>query len=268
MKYDKEAILNDAEPVKVCEEIGIPVRQIKGRYQIICPGHEKRLGRPDSNFGSCMLTNRGYYCFACGCAVSLEQMVMEHYENEGNSINREKALKIIADTCGGSEKYILSAEEQEESKPIPVSYEELKEIGLDYGRPSIAGLKIDEAPFKNSKEIYGYGPESLNGRLVKVPKKLYIQDEKNILSIKQIYYADKIVFWKIILSNCETRLNETEITIKKLNEEPWLFNLFDESNDYSIILQQLDLHLQKIKKIKDYAEKEYAWELKKEAKKQ
>lgn len=101
--YDGERILADADTVDVAEYIGLDVIH-RGKNNLIkCPGHLKRLHREDNNFGSCILTDHGYTCFACGTSVSLLDMVCEV-----KSCNKNEAYGIIADSLGGRDQYVIS----------------------------------------------------------------------------------------------------------------------------------------------------------------
>ena len=99
--YDGEKIIEDADAYTVAEFLNMETLRRGKNIQIKCPGHLKRLGKIDTNFGSCMLTEKGYRCFACGVTISMVQMVCE-YAN----VDTNEAFGIIGDALGGREQYI------------------------------------------------------------------------------------------------------------------------------------------------------------------
>lgn len=59
--YDFNKLNDDIDVIDLCSNLGIKMRK-KGpnRYDIICPEHN------DRHYGNCILTDKGYHCFACG----------------------------------------------------------------------------------------------------------------------------------------------------------------------------------------------------------
>lgn len=75
---DIRRLIEDCDAETVAESIGLDITT-KGKYKyILCPGHQARLGKSDSHVGNAVLSERGYYCFACGCFVNTHDMVMEY----------------------------------------------------------------------------------------------------------------------------------------------------------------------------------------------
>lgn len=140
MKYDRDEIVRDADSLQVAHALGMETR-FSGQYvQIKCPGHLKRLGRPDRNFGSAWLTKHGYYCAACGKGGNVIDMVMEH-----SDLPFRDAIKFIAECNGGLDQYIIEEEDLDEfedqtdeqsllrprkSQVRCIKYDEQKLIGL------------------------------------------------------------------------------------------------------------------------------------------
>lgn len=136
MFYDVEQIMNNANSYDVAIAIGMEVIPRCGKNYIHCPGHMDRLGKMDNTPNNAILTEKGYYCFACGCSVNLIQMVEEYYKNYlGQTLNFSEILGIIADTCGGREMYSLSQKKYNISKKEKIenfilSKDELQLIGI------------------------------------------------------------------------------------------------------------------------------------------
>lgn len=114
----------DAETV--AEYLQMEMRH-KGKYTyILCPGHEKRLGRPDSTIGNAVLKENGYYCWACSTFVPTHDMVMEY-----TGCSSEEAYNIMAEAMGGKELYGGDSSGSEINIPkYRLSQDEAKVIGL------------------------------------------------------------------------------------------------------------------------------------------
>ena len=60
---DIKRLMDEADARTVAEFLGMQIVK-KGKYDFIqCPGHEKRLGKPDSHIGNAVLLKNGYKCF-------------------------------------------------------------------------------------------------------------------------------------------------------------------------------------------------------------
>lgn len=125
MRIDKNALLQDANCIQVARCIGIDVVQRGANYFMLCPGHKKRLGKPDTSLGNCVLYEDGYICYACdpNKKVDVFDMVMEHL-----NCSFTEALKIVADIYGGASSYQSTGNEKQEK--LPLTPEDLKLIGL------------------------------------------------------------------------------------------------------------------------------------------
>lgn len=112
----------DADAVEIAAAIGMKIYP-KGRNNfILCPGHEKRLGKPDINPTNAIITHDGYYCFGCGCFVRTPEMIMEFL-----GCDKKEAFRIIMDSLGGEDLYLNSYENE---KRFTLSGEEIKALGL------------------------------------------------------------------------------------------------------------------------------------------
>lgn len=151
--YDKEKILEEANSLMVIEYLGVDYIT-KGSYVYIkCPGHLERLGKEDANFGNCVLTEKGYHCFACNVTVNMIDMVKEIEE-----CDYAEALGIIGDALGGRNNYIISGEAvYSESREKTLSQYDFELLGLK------SNVSIDEIAFvSNNKKMIieeGYIPK-------------------------------------------------------------------------------------------------------------
>jgi hypothetical protein len=146
MFYDAKRIVEDADVENVAEYLDMEMSRSGSVIRIKCPGHFKRLGKEDNNFGSCMLTERGYYCFACQKAVDVIEMV-EEFKN----CSYIEALETIADANGGREQYVVNGKIEDiplENKVKVLSNEDLEIIGLK------SNIGFDEFQFIDGDKNY------------------------------------------------------------------------------------------------------------------
>lgn len=104
--YDKSAIKNAADILTVANHIGIPVRTVGKRPQILCPCHD------DEHFGSCFVNpvKKTFHCYACGADGDVFYMVQAKL-----NVSFNDALTIVADTCGGAERFAVKRPD----RPLP-----------------------------------------------------------------------------------------------------------------------------------------------------
>lgn len=144
--YDRERLLEEATSMMLIEFLGVDY-ETKGSYTYIkCPGHLKRMHKIDNNFGNCVLTEKGYHCFACngGTTVGLIDMVQELQECE-----YVEALEVIGDALGGRKNYRISGDEistYEVNKTLSKSDFEL--LGL------ASSVTVDEIQFTSNDKKY------------------------------------------------------------------------------------------------------------------
>lgn len=125
MGYNKEAIAACANPKSVAQYIGLEMRPSGSNIFIRCPMHEKNLGKTDSNIGNCVLTKRGFHCFACLAHGDVFDMVMAY-----TGCSYPEALKTVGDACGGADTFLDGKKPAYKKKIFNLSAEDLALIGL------------------------------------------------------------------------------------------------------------------------------------------
>ena len=98
---DKEAIRQNADLLVVAEELGVDIYRRGSKSLIYCPCHN------DKNLGSCFINDKEFYCYSChakGDVFRFVQAVM--------NVGFPQALRIVADICGGAERYELPEDEE------------------------------------------------------------------------------------------------------------------------------------------------------------
>lgn len=117
------AMADDADAREVARAIGMKMYP-KGRNTfILCPGHEIRLGKPDTNPTNAVISKDGYYCFGCGCFIRTPEMVSEFL-----GCDTGEALRIIADTLGGEDLY---AEDLPWKKYLTLTENQIRTLRFD-----------------------------------------------------------------------------------------------------------------------------------------
>lgn len=139
-RIDKDALAAEANCIEVARYIGIDVQQRGANYFMLCPGHEARLGKPDTKIGNCVVYPDGYVCFACNPNKKFDvfQMVQEYL-----NCNFVEALKTVASLYGGEDAYKTN----QKVEKLTLSTEDLKLIGL---KPSV---KVS-CPINGSKQHF------------------------------------------------------------------------------------------------------------------
>jgi hypothetical protein len=135
---DKELLLEEADAITVAEYLGMEMQKKGSNIFICCPGHEKRLGKPDTRISNCVLVEKGYKCFACNKYVGVIDMVMEY-----TGCSYPEALTIVADACGGVALYD-SDEKHVVFDKLPLSMSDMELLGL---KP-----RIQEYPVLNASD--------------------------------------------------------------------------------------------------------------------
>ena len=123
MRIDKEALMSVANAIDVARYIGIDVQKKGTNYFMLCPGHQSRLGKPDTKLGNCVVYPDGYVCYACDAHAkhNVFDMVMEH-----TNCTFVQALETVAEIYGGRDEFKTSAPQEK----LPLSQEDLALIGL------------------------------------------------------------------------------------------------------------------------------------------
>lgn len=208
--YNAKAIKEDVSAIDIARDIlKLEIETRGSNHYIKCPSHFRVLGKFDEHFGSCVLTDDGYWCHACHIKVGKIDMVMEHE----NCTFRE-ALDMIGDYLEEKEKYHISPEEIKENAEIranfPLSVDELIEIGLyPYGN-------------KEVKVVVNSSSETYENDLPFIKKK-YSNGEQEYLyyqrevapSIYTLYKEDNELYSEIIRGKANEKLAKYE-TIEKL----------------------------------------------------
>lgn len=86
---DKEELRDAADIFVVAEALGITVKTVGRRHQILCPAHD------DRNYGSCFLSERGFYCYSCGARGDVYDLVRKTL-----GISFEDSVKWVASLFG------------------------------------------------------------------------------------------------------------------------------------------------------------------------
>jgi hypothetical protein len=99
--YNVFAIKEAADSLIVAQVINMDIRDYGSRKSILCPGHN------DHSHGSCFLTEKGCHCFSgeCNRTYDVLDMVMLHC-----NVDFREAAGIVADLCGGRERFLLEDE--------------------------------------------------------------------------------------------------------------------------------------------------------------
>lgn len=138
--YDIRGMINRltvSDVVSIAEANGVDVQYRSGRPHICCPGHLARLGKADSNNSSCVITERGYHCFACGESVDVIDMLVELGCSTG------EAIRQVASYLGETE---LSEDSPQRAR---ISKSECDKLGLNY--ETVKGYDDEEFYFA----VYG-----------------------------------------------------------------------------------------------------------------
>ena len=160
--YDKDRIINDSDGLTVARALGLKLNKAGKTYQLLCPGHIDRYGKPDRSFGNAWITKHGYYCAACNTAVNTVNMVIE-----ASGLSYKEALEFVAELNGGKEYYIDEEKTKEFSRPASysenkketssklsdmpkcISWREMKILGFS---PLYDNFKYPLASFENNPE--------------------------------------------------------------------------------------------------------------------
>ena len=145
-KYNTVAIKEAADPFMVAREIGMDIqddrdipdyKRQKSKVSVLCPKHN------DRNHGSCFLSESGCRCFVCNQTFDVFDMVMLHC-----NLDFREAAGIIADLCGGRERFLIDDEyglEEQDSDDQGI----IKMIS----RPDMELIGIYNTPIYAAKEV-------------------------------------------------------------------------------------------------------------------
>ncbi|NLS45834.1 MAG: hypothetical protein GX969_08885 [Firmicutes bacterium] len=135
-RYNLDSLREEADALSVAEYIGMDIFSNGSRHYIYCPGHEERLGKPDRKADNCVLTKRGYRCFACGVWKDVFEMVMEFM-----GCGLHEAFGIVGDACGGRHYFIEKGDKNsKEPEVLPIKRCDLELIGLNSRRKRVNSI--------------------------------------------------------------------------------------------------------------------------------
>lgn len=127
-EYDKDRIREDADTVTVAREIGMNINEqdvVSGRKNIgiLCPDQN----HVDQHFGNCYIKPNGQYiCQSCCASGDVFDLVMRFCK-----VSFYDALEIVADICGGRERYQLNNKDNiPRHRRYPLTQKECELIGL------------------------------------------------------------------------------------------------------------------------------------------
>lgn len=127
VRIDKDILAAEANCIEVARYIGMEVVHRGSNFFIRCPGHIKRLGKPDTSISNCVVYPDGYICFACDPTKKHDVFEMVQ---EFTGCSFVEALKTVASLYGGEEAYHTNAKVEK----LSLTTEDLQLIGL---KPSV-----------------------------------------------------------------------------------------------------------------------------------
>lgn len=165
--YDLERLSADIDGTMIADALGIEVQQ-KGNVQsILCPCHN------DKHFGSCILYDHDFYCFACGAHGSLYDLISAVI-----GCSKHEAFGIAADIAGGRLQYTLAHSDNADDDCIGIKMPSSKDaafIGIHSG-PVYAvrqftdpGLEREEGHIYTKASLSDAGPQGSSDKTAYVP---------------------------------------------------------------------------------------------------
>ena len=227
---DRELLLEEADARTVAEYLGMEVVR-KGAHDFICcPGHEKRLGRPDTNISNCILTDKGYRCFACNKSVNIIDMTMEF-----TGCSYPEALNMIADACGGSALYKTDGKISKDITPkIMLSAYDLSILGLKPEKTEYPILNASDVPFEAEEDDEAC--KMVNGE--------YLLCKRQHHSLNQMYKDNRLGYNYLVLSKANEAMKKYERALadfcsKDAAKADLIFELFNQDGylDPSIMFE-------------------------------
>ena len=196
---DKEYLLSEVDGYSVAEYLGMEIVKRGANHCIICPGHEKRLGKIDARIGNAVLTKKGYRCFACGKSVNAIDMTMEY-----TGCTYPEALNIVADACGGRNIFELKDGAQQNEKRLPLSADDLELIGLVNSGRSMPIINVSTT-LPESDEFFSFR---------QIDDKYYIFERDNT-SILALYQSDPCAYNSLVKSKAKAAMDVYKNAIDK-----------------------------------------------------
>lgn len=221
MFIDTDELFAKADSLTVAEYIGMNVVRKGNNYYIPCPGHEKRLGKPDLRIGNCVLTPKGYHCFACGVTVSMVDMVMEF-----ESCTFREAIETIAESCGGVE-FFASSEKHNERKAT-LSPEDLALIGLCSGlAASVNSGKL----FLNASDSKVFAKD--NCAVLQKDNEYIVYEKVKGMTLPRLFAEDEKAYYDLISRKAKEAMERYQKAIELFGARnaPGAKKVFDLMND-------------------------------------
>lgn len=262
-------IIECADVVLVAEKIGVPMQDCGDKILILCPGHEEHVGHPDRNFGSCMLTQHGYYCFAHGKATNVIKMVMEQSQINGQPFNFYEAAEYVATICGmdiGDASNMNLGNIHVDY--FPFTRQEMSLLGIDL-YPQKDKVYMEFSDEKQGELFFLYQKTITEQNIIPLEVGLYhgvknntSQTEKMMLqpcflktkntfeySWERFYRENKKECLRVIRTNTEKAMNNTKKTYYGILEKPYLLNQLNIQTDYQLLLSNLQRRIQELEKL-------------------
>lgn len=126
--FDLEKVREDANALEVAEYLGLEVIKSGKNHYIRCPEHIRNIGKADRSIGNCILSEKGYHCFACGGkgdAIKLAQLT--------ENIDFIDAVNVVIEAVGGNFSDYTVRYNRNNHRPheqFPLSSQDLVLLGL------------------------------------------------------------------------------------------------------------------------------------------
>lgn len=246
----RSLILELVDPLDVALNIGVDVRKKGSHYFCTCLNPKHDDNRPTN----CVITDRGYYCFACGDHGDVFKMVKNFYAKEGEFITFEKAEKIVADMVGVDISKSASNTEDTKSSYIPFTSAELAMIGIKTQFTCPTAELVSESDWDpgdvNSKYLY----KKVKSEFTKVKK------ERSPLVV--LYNENPGAFFFLVERKIKERRKLLEralsdFTDRDSEKADILFDIFEEdcSLDKNILIELKNIYQEKILELDKLQEK-------------
>ena len=199
--YNIDLLIETADPQIVAEAIGLRVERKGKNVFCQCPSHRKMLGRDDSKVSNCVLTPRGYHCFACGAKGNVVHMVMDHY-----NVPFVKAVKTVASITGGN----FEINNEKTVKKQPFSAEDLALIGIT----SIANPDGDAG-----KEIIGvFKSRPETGVFFRRGDEYVLYSSAKRITLNDLFLENEDVYYELIEKNAKISLEKYRTLYNSFND--------------------------------------------------
>ncbi len=125
--YDKDRIKEDLSVIDAAEYLGVKMAPgSRVQRKILCPAHN------DRHFGSCIVKEKRWRCFACGAEGDVFNFIMT-VEN----CDFSHAIEIAAECTGNPNRYLIEQSDNPKKETsfkkelnCPITTEDLKTLGL------------------------------------------------------------------------------------------------------------------------------------------